>query len=271
MYDTRTFRLFVAVRELWRDRRPWVVLGIVLSVAFVVYRAIGPQQLWVARTQAFVDSNTSVVGDGFNPVYLLQPLAGLYPNILLSQAGLDAVARTSGISPNQVLAVNGGSESIAQHFSLTSRPPAPYALELETFDLAPVILIAGQASTPERAVALANGGVHGISLYLRSLGDTQQASNEAVIRQLGTPVVSPPADGPTLLMLALTFILVVSVWCGLIRLVDRAREQWRKALVSKHDQAGTFRDRASVSAPSGEPDREPQAAVRVRKRWLPAR
>ena len=227
MSTSRTFRLFVAIRELWHDRRRWVLVGVVLSAAVTFFATTGARQ-WTANTDAFVDSATSVAGDGLNPVDSLQLHAGVYTNILVSQAGVEAVERASGVPANQIVVANlGGLNSTAQSYSLGSESAARYTLKLAGSVLAPEVAITANAPTAKRALALANGAVRGLTLYLRSIGNTRTFDEQAVIRQLGSPRLTSTHGRSGPLLLLLTFIVVLCVWCALIRLLERFRQSRR--------------------------------------------
>ena len=238
MPTTRTFRLFVAIRELWRDRRRWVLAGVVLSAAVTFFATAGTQQ-WTATTDAFVDSATSVAGDGLNPVDPLQLHSGVYTNILVSQAGVDAIERASGVPAHQIIVANlGGLNSTRQSYSLASNTTAPYILKLAASDLAPEVVITANAPTAPHAASLARGAVRGLSLYLSSLGDNGTLSSQAAIRQLGAPRLTSTGGRSGPLVLLLTFVVVLSVWCALIRLLERVREFQRATAGSSPISSG---------------------------------
>lgn len=254
MSQNRTVNLFVAIRELWRDRRRWVLAGLVVSAAVAIYATTGAPQ-WTATTQALVDTNPSLVGAALGQVIPLQDHAGLFANVLLSQEGIDEVARASGIQPDRI-AVASGDQSVPRSYSRAPASAAPYSLKLEPWDLSPEILITAKAATRERAIAIANGAVRGLTLYLYSAQRAGGSGLVDAIRQLGPPFPSSAGGGRSPVKLALVFVIALVGWCALLRTVDRSLLSWRTQAGRPWSQPAPPQPRPSaLSSPVADPVR----------------
>jgi hypothetical protein len=236
----------LVLRELARHRIALAlgVLVAVLAATLSVYHLDGlklkPRQLQhsSASTTVFVDTPSSVLGN-LNPSF--DPLlarATVYANFMASQSALEAIGRQAGIPGDQLYAagpvdplvprVVEEPTAVQRNVEITGET-APYRLNFNNDPNLPTIGIYAQAPTTAQAIALANAAANSLSRYVRGLqvADNVPAQSRVVIRQLGLASGGVADSGISKSLAVLVFVGVLLVWCLLILVGSRFRQNWR--------------------------------------------
>jgi hypothetical protein len=243
----------LVIRELSRRRLLLAVGVLVAAIAatFSVYRLDGTKlkartlQYSSATTQVLVDSPTSVLGNLSQSFEPLSARAAVYANFMASPAVLKLVGQQAGISGEQIYAAGPVS---AQQPRVEQEPTAlkrnvqitgetnPYRLNFNSNPNLPTINIYAQAPTTRMAVALANGAVVGLKRYVNGLERANNTPPEArvTIRQLGPANGGVVNGGISKALAAIVFVAVFFLWCVLVLVGARFRENWRASATS-HD------------------------------------
>jgi hypothetical protein len=256
----------LVLRELFRHRLLLALGLLVAAVAavFSVYRVDGSSlkarslQYSGANSQILVDSPKSVLGNLSQDFEPLSIRAAVYANFMASPAVLDVIGRQVGLSGEQIYAagpVNAQQPRVVQEPTALKRnvqitgETNPYRLSFSNNPGQPTINVYAQAPTTEQAVALANAAVVGLQRYVAGLqhsSDTPQAA-KVTIRQLGPAIGGVVNGGISKALAGLVFVGVFLLWCVLILLGMRFRENWRAS--------STLRDEIQTARQSaGEPD-----------------
>jgi hypothetical protein len=236
----------LVLRELARHRIA-LALGVLVAVVaatFSVYHLDGlklkPRQLQhsSASTTVFVDTPSSVLGN-LNPSF--DPLlarATVYANFMASQSALDAIGQQAGIPGDQLYAagpvdplvprVVEEPTAVQRNVEITGET-APYRLNFNNDPNLPTIGIYAQAPTTPQAIALANAAANSLSRYVRGLqvADNVPAQSRVVIRQLGLASGGVADSGVSKSLAVMVFVGVLLVWCLLILVGSRFRQNWR--------------------------------------------
>jgi hypothetical protein len=236
----------LVLRELARHRIALAV-GVLLAVVaatFSVYHLDGlklkPRQLQhsSASTTVFVDTPSSVLGN-LNPSF--DPLlsrATVYANFMASQSVLNAIGQQAGIPGDQLYAagpvdplvprVVEEPTAVQRNVEITGET-APYRLNFNNDPNLPTIGIYAQAPTTAQAIALANAAANSLSRYVRGLqvADNVPAQSRVVIRQLGLASGGVADSGVSKALAVMVFVGVLLVWCLLILVGSRFRQNWR--------------------------------------------
>jgi hypothetical protein len=236
----------LVLRELARHR---IALAVGVFVAVVaatlsVYHLDGlklkPRQLQhsSASTTVFVDTPSSVLGN-LNPSF--DPLlarATVYANFMASQSALEAIGQQAGIPGDQLYAagpvdplvprVVEEPTAVQRNLEITGET-APYRLNFNNDPNLPTIGIYAQAPTTTQAIALANAAANSLSRYVRGLqvADNVPAQSRVVIRQLGLASGGVADSGISKALAVMVFVGVLLVWCLLILVGSRFRQNWR--------------------------------------------
>jgi hypothetical protein len=236
----------LVLRELARHRIALAVgvLVAVVAAVFSVYHLDGlklePRQLQhsSASTTVFVDTPSSVLGN-LNPSF--DPLlarATVYANFMASQSVLNSIGQQAGIPGDQLYAagpvdplvprVVEEPTAVQRNVEITGET-APYRLNFNNDPNLPTIGIYAQAPTTPQAIALANAAANSLSRYVRGLqeADNVPAQSRVVIRQLGTASGGVANSGISKSLAVMVFVGVLLVWCLLILVGSRFRQNWR--------------------------------------------
>ncbi len=236
----------LVLRELARHRIAMAVgvLVAVVAATLSVYHLDGlklkPRQLQhsSASTTVFVDTPSSVLGN-LNPSF--DPLlarATVYANFMASQSALDAIGQQAGIPGDQLYAagpvdplvprVVEEPTAVQRNVEITGET-APYRLNFNNDPNLPTIGIYAQAPTTPQAIALANAAANSLSRYVRGLqvADNVPAQSRVVIRQLGLASGGVADSGISKSLAVMVFVGVLLVWCLLILVGSRFRQNWR--------------------------------------------
>jgi hypothetical protein len=236
----------LVLRELSRRR---LLLGIGVVIAAIaatlsVYRIDGaglkPRALQYssASTQVLVDSPKSVLGNLSQSFEPLSARAAVYANFMASPAVLEVIGRQVGLEGGQLYAagpVNPQAPRVVQEPTNLKRnveitgETNPYRLNFINNSLQPTINIYSQAPTTAQAVALANAAVVGLQRYVEEGQRASKTPNNArvEIRQLGPAVGGVVNGGVSKALFALVFLAVFALWCVMLLVVIRFRENWR--------------------------------------------
>ena len=171
---------------------------------------------------------------------------------MASPTVLQLIGEQAGISGEQIYAtgpVNANEPRVVQEPTALKRnveitgETNPYRLSFESQANIPTITINSQAPTTAQAVRLANAAAAGLRLYVTSLEHANgiRGSSRITIRILG-PAHGAVVDGGVSKALAtLVFIAVFLLWCVLILVAVRFRENWRASAALEDawdDEAG---------------------------------
>lgn len=236
--------LALVIRELL-SRRRLLALGVVIAaVAAVlsVYRIEGTSlkarglQHSSATTQVLIDSPSSSLANLKENEERLTSRAGLFANFMTSPAMLELIGKQMGISGSQIYAsgpVNPNLSKIVQEPTNLKRnieitgETAPYRLGYTSDPTLPTVGINAQAPTTAQAVALANGAAVALQEYVGALQKNVPPAQRVTIRKLGDATGSVDDPGISKTLAAIVFIAVFLLWCVLMLLGVRFRENWR--------------------------------------------
>lgn len=237
---------FVSSLKEMSRRRLWVAAGVILAlmlavlVVFQVHSIFPPvlksrvTTVWVANTQVLVDAQSSAIANlnqGLDP---LVPRAGVYANLMTSEALVNAIAQAAKIPASEISVAGpiGTNGQRPQHgaTSLAPQTPPGYSLQLNTDETQPLIRITAQAPTSQTAAALANGAATGLTTYVTQLETAQQVppKHRVDLRQLGQPAPSATASGIAPALFIPIYIVLLTLWCMLVLFASRFAEAWRQ-------------------------------------------
>jgi hypothetical protein len=229
--------------HLSQRRRRWIAVAALSTLAGLVCACLNIGVLWLpghqkptlsysaAVTQVLVDDRApSVVhrhADSHD-INTLVKRTELIGRVIVSAPVLELIARHAGVPAGQV----GGIARTTASVPLALIEPAdeqrandilesqlPYRLEVQARPAKPILDIYTQAPTTAQAIALADGAVAGIRIYLSDLARRQGVSGPPmlVVRQLGAARGGPATGGASLIIAALTFFTAFGlVACALL-------------------------------------------------------
>jgi hypothetical protein len=247
----------LAIRELWK-RRLLLSIGILVAAfaaVFSVYRLDGTQlkarslQYSSASTQVLVDSSTSVLGNIQQSFEPLSARAAVYANFMASPTVLNLIGQQVGLSGEQIYAagpVNAQQPRVVQEPTALKRnveisgETDPYRLSFESQSNLPTITIDSQAPTTQQAVALANASAVALARYVEGVENTTKvpAGSRVTIRQLGSANGAVVDGGISKALATIVFVAVLALWCVLMLLSTRLREDWRASAEFQHGEGG---------------------------------
>jgi hypothetical protein len=199
-----------------------------------------------------IDSPSSVLGDLSQSLVPLSARAVVYANFMVSPAVLDLIGQQMRppIAGDQIYAagpVNIQAARVEQEPTALKRnveitgETTPYRLNFNSNLTQPTINIYSQAPTTAQAVALANASVVGLQRYVAGLERSGRipASARVTIRQLGSASGRVVNGGISKALMALVFVAVFCLWCVLLLVAERFRENWRaSAALQRHGDLG---------------------------------
>jgi hypothetical protein len=236
----------LVLRELLK-RWPLLLVGVLVAAVaatFSVYRVENSKlkarslQYSSASTQVLVDTSSSVLGNVSKEFEPLSARATVYANFMASPAVLKLIGQQAGLSGEQIYAagpVDANEPRVVQEPTALKRnveitgETNPYRLSFESQTNLPTITINSQAPTTSGAIALANGAAAGLRQYVTNLENSNKtpASSRVAIRQLGPANGGVVNGGIKKALAALVFVAVLLLWCALILVGLRFRENWR--------------------------------------------
>lgn len=238
--------LALVLRELWGRKR---LLGLGFLIAVVaatmsVYRLDGltlkPRSLTYSAgsTQVLVDQSSTVLGNSSQIFDGPDARATVFANFMTSPAVLAVIGQKAGIPGDQIYAagpVNPNVPRVVQEPTAGERnveltgETDPYQLTLNADPDLPIIDVYSQAPTTNQAIALANGAVTGLNQYLTNLenADNIRSSNRVILHQLGPATGGVVNGGIRKSLAGGVFFAVFVLWCILILVGTRFRENWR--------------------------------------------
>jgi hypothetical protein len=253
--------LALVLREL---SKRWLLVAIGVLVAavaaiFSVYRLDGTKlkarslQYSSASTQLLVDTPSSVLGNSSKPFESLSQRAVVYANFMASPAVLQLIGQKVGLSGEQLYAagpVNAAQPRVVQEPTALRRnieltgESNPYRLSFESQVNLPTITINSQAPTTPQAVALANAAVVGLQRYIAGLQNAASTPSQSrvVIRQLGHANGGVVDGGISKALAAIVFLGVFLLWCVLVLVGVRFRENWRASALLQGGPSGAGGD-----------------------------
>ena len=202
-----------------------------------------------ATTQLLVDAPSSVLGSIAQPFEPLTEHALVYANFMASPAVLELIGKQVGLQGDQIYAagpINANLPRVEQEPTALKRnveitgETKPYRLNFTSAPNLPTIGVYAQAPTTSRAIALANAAVTGLKLYVTSAerASKTKPSAKITIRQLGPASGGVVDSGIKRSLAAIVFLAVLLLWCVLLLVGARFRDNWRaSAAVSARGQA----------------------------------
>jgi hypothetical protein len=266
----------LVLRELWGRKRT-LLCGLLLAIVAAtlsVYRLDGfnlkPRgiEYSAASTQVLVDSTSSVLGNSSQIFDGPDARATVFANFMTSPAVLDLIGQKAGIPGNQIYAAGPVNPNVAR---VVQEPTAgkrnvqvtgetdPFRLNLNADPTLPIISIYSQAPTTAQAIALANGAVTGLQEYLTQVEDTDniRESNRVVVHPLGAATGGVVDPGIRKSLAGMVFIAVSVLWCVLMLVGARFRQNW-KASAAVYDAGDVAR--REVGSPEADDVVSPQPA-----------
>lgn len=224
-----------------------LVVGVLIAAVvatFSVYRVDGTKlkarslQYSSASTQVLVDTPSSVLGNVSQSFEQLSARAVVYANFMASPSVLNLIGRQVGLSGEQIYAagpVNAQQPRVIQEPTALKRnveitgETDPYRLSFESQTNLPTINIEAQAPTTPQAVGLANAAAVGLQQYVASLENAGKipSKSRVTIRQLGSANGAVVDGGISKSLAVIVFLAVFLLWCVLLLVAARFRENWR--------------------------------------------
>jgi hypothetical protein len=251
----------LVLRELLK-RRLLLAVGVLVAVIaaiFSVYSLNGTKlktrslQYSSASTQVLVDSSSSVLGNLSQSLVPLSARAVAFANFMVSPAVLSLIGQhmVPPISGEQIYAagpitvqqarVEQEPTALKRNVEITGETN-PYRLNFSSNLTLPTINIYAQAPTTPQAIALANAAVVGLQQYVSRLerADRTPSSARVTIRQLGPASGGVVNGGISKALMAIVFVAVLLLWCVLLLVGVRLRENWRAsgALLGSEQDVG---------------------------------
>jgi hypothetical protein len=236
------------LRELSR-RRLALAIGVLVAVLAAVFSLYRPDGLALksrslqyssATTQVFVDTPSSVLGNLTQALPPLQARATVYANFMASPSVLQLIGEKAGIPGDQIYAAGPidplvprivqEPTAVQRNVEITGET-TPYRLNFNDDPNLPQIGIYSQAPTTAEAVRLAEASVQALKQYLAGLQNSENIppQSRAVIRQLGSANGHVVDGGIGKALACLAFLGVFLLWCVMILVVVRFRENWRES------------------------------------------
>lgn len=234
------------LRELWSRRRILAVGVVIALIAAIlsVYHVDGfglksrPISYSSASVQALIDTPRSALADVRQDITPLQARATVLANFMASPGFLTLVGQRVGLTGNQIYAqgpvdpqlprTQQEPTALKRNVELTGETK-PYRLTFNSDPNLPQIGIYSQAPTTKLAVELADASVRALQQYVSNLESTTDvpAGSRAEVRQLGAANGAPVNAGVSKSIFVLVFVAITMVWCVLMLVVTRFRENWR--------------------------------------------
>jgi hypothetical protein len=219
--------------ELWSKKRllgvgaaiaALIALSTVASISLFPPSVKGKGIVFAtASTQMIVDTPQSSLGDLSSDLGPLSARAGIFARFMTSAEALDYIGREAGIPGNEIQAQGpfeiGMPASVHVPEGANGAHVQPrYRLQFDQNPELPIVNVFARAPDSAQATKLANAAVIGLSKYLNDLEDQEgiAAGKRVDIRQLGNAtggVVNPGANKKIAL---LAFLVVFTLWCGLV-------------------------------------------------------
>jgi hypothetical protein len=241
--------LVTILRELWR-LRILVVLVALAAVGMgyaVAYQVSFPPQsrsytVGIATARILVDTPESqVVEVAPKGSETLGARANVLANLMVDGELKAAIAERAGVPPSKLVAAAesaGGPEAV--------KPLTRDSLALTTgvvvnTDLAelPIIKVEAQAPDTQKAIALANAAVEGLSDYLDEKATTEEVGDSRRLRVsgLGSAQGHDAARGPGRVMGLAVVIFLFVAGCAAILVLSAVIRGWRLAVALEQDLA----------------------------------
>jgi hypothetical protein len=235
--------LVTILRRLWL-RRYIVAAGLAVSLVaglMAVYHVPSfrskQTHVGLAAARILVDTPHSQVVD-VNPLGIdgIGTRANLLANLMTSAQVRALIAKDAGINPGDLAAVapsDGAppvptllSEDATKH----STPSSAYKLNVYSGTL-PIIQLQAEAPNAEQAARLANASVVALGSYLRSVATAQNIPprKQIVVSGMGSAQASEVTHGPRKLIGLVVAIVIFSVFCASILIVEGIARGWRRA------------------------------------------
>ncbi len=257
-----------------------LVLGISLLTGFLLAFQPGlppksrQYRVAVATSDILVDTRDSrvvTVGGKAPDLPTLTSRADLVANLMTSGPLKDAIAKTAGVDPNELVVVppaNAATPTTPGGAPVPVRPRASLGipdakakiLSLSTDETLPILHVSAQAPDVETARKLSGGTIVGLRKYLGSVAASQgiPAAHQLVVRQFGAPLAGTVTRGlPRRYALAATLIVAL-LGCGAIVGGSWFIRSWKQ--IEEAESRGHAADESGGRGdenPAATPDEEP--------------
>lgn len=243
-----------ALRALGRRKRllaAGIVLATIAAILSVCTVSLFPPSLTsrtnvfsAASTQMLVDTPGSAFADLAEEVEPLNTRAQVFSRFLASPIAIDLIAREAHLPADAV----EGQGPYEQNLPLFEQEPtaekrstqiigerALYRLRFENNPNLPIITVFADAPTTEDAVRLADAVPAALSAYITRIQEAQHtpAPRRVEIRKLGDASGSTVNAGANVQIAALTFFVVLLLWCLMLIPAHTIAQGWRDK--SSHD------------------------------------
>lgn len=238
------------LRELWRRR---MAVGLVALVAILMgllltFRVgIPPEsrryEVGIATTRVLVDTPQSqVIKVDPKGSETLGLRANVLANLMVEGEAKAAIARRAGLKPKRLFAT---AESALKPQTISPKVRRNPNINLISTRVVtnldgeqlPIIEIEAQAPDAERATALANASVSGLTDYLdarAATGEEVDANRRLRVTGLGTPQATVSTRGPGAAVALAAAIFVFLGGCAAILFGSALARGWRQAEASEH-------------------------------------
>jgi capsular polysaccharide biosynthesis protein len=255
------------LKILWSRRL--ITVGItILAVAAAVGVRIKSRSVpkGAATVQILIDSPQSAIADLVQNTAPLTSRAGMFAQVMASQAVVESIGKTAGVPASEITAegpYSGPAEKLdvvtpaEARGSQLAAQSAKYRLSFVAQENQPVVTASVQAPTSAVAARLANsiypGVVHYVSTLQQSVGTP--AAHRVTIRELGAPEAGTVNSGSSL---ALSVVAALGVFIlGVLALIGVEGARLRSAQSSDPQ-------REALGGSAVELDRDGASTVRPR-------
>jgi hypothetical protein len=253
--------LVETVRKLWQ-RKLLVGLVVVLALFAAIFSAyrvsaspfgIHKRALTVAAasSQILVDSpqSTLVGGASSGTFEALSTRAKIYGQYLSSIAARKRIAEEVGIPPRS-LSTSGPFSPATGQYTYEAQSSESRAGELleegeqnrlvfTAEEGVPILTVAAQAPTTDRAVALADASFSTLKDYVNALeADGKPVRQGVTVRELGAPEGGMLGGSNNMLLMVVAFLVVFGLGCAAILVVPNFVQRWRALDYVDHAEPG---------------------------------
>jgi capsular polysaccharide biosynthesis protein len=259
------------LKRLWAGKLALLAVVLVALAAAVKMAGRSAPATGAATAQILVDSPQSALANLKQNTLPLTTRAGVFAQFMASSAVRDAIAHSTNIPADEILAQGPFDDPAAAPTGADApKPPDTASLSrgkryrllfVSQQDL-PLVTVYAQAPTAREAAALADGVGKGVQEYVDRL-QTQgelEASRRVVIRALGPAEAGTVQPGSSLPMAIAAFLGVLVFGCVALLVV------YRLAAARRERDTEGWDDAASVELfdfPSSSDDPDPELSARA--------
>ena len=235
------------LRDLWR-LRVFVAAMCVLALLGAAAVALKLPSLesrryavGVATAQILVDTPSSqVVNVAPKGADTTGGRADLLATLMVNGGIKTTIAQLAGVQPNQIVGVTTAATDPSATAVSPPSGPGVYVLKTQvlsdsTGNQLPVIELSTQAPNRDGAEKLADAAIAGLSQYLNSKAAKERIpdADRLQVDSLGAPQATAAARGPSNLIAALVFVVILGLGCAGILAVRAVVRGWRAAALTE--------------------------------------